>query len=65
MSSNDLCDKSMVNSQIDIENSNQLSTISSTQFQSLDFVDLDRNYFNSEVSLGLTSTQKGDDFYFN
>jgi hypothetical protein len=55
----------MVNSQIDIENSNQISTITSTQFQSLDFVELDRNYFNSEVSLGLTSTQKGDDFYFN
>ena len=30
-----------------------------SQFEKLDWVELDNNYFRSEVSLGATSTQKG------
>lgn len=54
------CDKSMESSQFNVENSNQKSTITSSQFQSLDFVELDWNNFQFEANYGPTSTQKGE-----
>ena len=56
-------DDTIGSSQINVENSNQMSSMSSSQFEKLDWVELDNNYFRSEVSLGATSTQKGEDYY--